>query len=246
MMKNWLAPESRSRVLVALGIAVLVAIAVWVDPSRRPDDAEARVAFGLLTYGLCADCHSLERGAHLTGPSLAGIWRRRAGTADGFRRYSKALRDSGLVWNEATLDAWLVDGKGLVPGNRMIFAGLADGRPRAGLIALFRRLSEVGPESALARKAVQLAKRRRDLKRARPAFLVEKITYCADTYEVTTRSGQVHQFWEYNLRIKTDRSDQGPRPGAPVLVPSGTIGDRAYVVFAGPEEIGPSIKRTCP
>ncbi|MDP6174357.1 MAG: hypothetical protein QGF09_09340 [Rhodospirillales bacterium] len=232
--------------MVALGIALLVAIAVWADLPERSGDGEADVAFGLLTYGLCAECHSLEPGVHLSGPSLAGIWGRPAGTGQGFGRYSKALRDSGLVWDEATLDAWLMDGKALVPGNRMIFAGMTGGRPRAGLIALFRQLSRLGPESALARKAAGLTKRKRDLKQARPAFLVAKITYCADTYEVTTRSGSVHQFWEYGFRIKTDRSTLGPRPGAPVLVPSGTVGDRAYVVFAAPEEIGPAITRSCP
>jgi cytochrome c len=246
MSKIWLAFGARWRVLVALGITALAALAIWADFSRHSGDPAAEAAFGLLSFGLCADCHSLQPGVHLSGPSLAGIWGRRAGTQDGFGRYSKELRQSGLVWNEVTLDAWLLDAKALVPGNRMIFAGMADGRPRAGLIDLFRRLAAAGPQSPLARKAAGLAKRKRDLKKSGPALLVAKITYCGDSYEVTTRSGEVRQFWEYGLRIKTDGSALGPRPGAPVLVPSGTVGDRAYLVFAAPEEIGSTIQRTCP
>lgn len=239
-------PKAWPRVAIAIGIAAVVAVAVFVDPSDRLDDAQERLAFGVLTYGLCADCHSLEPGVHQTGPSLAGIWGRPAGRAPSFRRYSNALKDSGLVWNEATLDAFLLDGKALVPGNRMVFAGLEDARPRAALIAFFKRLAKVAPGSALAKKAVQLGKRSRDLRRVGPASLVRAITLCADTYDVTLQSGEVRQFWEYNLRIKTDGSAKGPSKGAPVLVSSGQVGDRAFVIFAGPGEIGSFIRRECP
>ena len=55
----------------------------------------------------------------MRSPSLAGIWNRRAASAEGFQRYSDALRTSALVWNEATLEKWLASPEKLVPGTSM-------------------------------------------------------------------------------------------------------------------------------
>ena len=78
-----------------------------------------------------------------------------------------------------------------------------------------------------------------------PHNQVKAITHCADTYDVTTATGDTHQFWEFNLRFKSDSSGNGPRMGAPVIIPGGMRGDRAFIVSAGPEEISPFIKRKC-
>jgi cytochrome c len=82
-------------------------------------------------------CHSLdpaERG--LSGPTLRGIFGRRAGTLDGFD-YSSAIREAGrqsLVWTEATLDRFLEDPEALVPGARMGGVRLRDAAERRALI----------------------------------------------------------------------------------------------------------------
>jgi len=55
----------------------------------------------------------------------------------------------------------------------------------------------------------------------------------------------VRDFWERNLRFKTDVGDEGPLKGAPALVGAGMMGDRADVIFAGPEEISGFITRQC-
>ena len=57
----------------------------------------------------CTACHSVEPGKHMTGPSLAGLWARKSGAAEGFSRYSPALVAADIEWNEATLDRWLED-----------------------------------------------------------------------------------------------------------------------------------------
>ena len=44
---------------------------------------------------------------HLTGPSLAHIWGRRAATVEGFTRYSEPLKRGTVVWDTSTLDRWL-------------------------------------------------------------------------------------------------------------------------------------------
>jgi cytochrome c len=62
---------------------------------------------------------------------------------------------------------------------------------------------------------------------------------------VTTADGQTTDFWEVNLRLKTDSSDTGPLAGKPVILPAGMMGDRASVFFATPDEISTFIKQQC-
>ena len=57
--------------------------------------------------------------------------------------------------------------------------------------------------------------------------------------------GKTRDFWERNLRFKTDSSDDGPEKGAPALVDAGMMGDRADVIFADPQEITSIIAHQC-
>ena len=50
---------------------------------------------------------------------------------------------------------------------------------------------------------------------------------------------ETHNYWERNLRFKTDSSGDGPEKGTPAIVDSGMMGDRASVIFAVPEEFMP-------
>jgi cytochrome c len=86
-------------------------------------------------YRACVACHSLEPDVHLTGPSLAGALGREAGNAEGFNRYSAALKASGLTWDADTLNAWLAGPQAMIPGTYMIFPGIEDGKARADLVA---------------------------------------------------------------------------------------------------------------
>ena len=61
----------------------------------------ADVQEGAKAFGACAACHSLQPGRHMTGPSLADLWDRKAGTAAGFPRYSEALKSSGVAFIQA-------------------------------------------------------------------------------------------------------------------------------------------------
>ena len=194
---------------------------------------------GARAFGACAACHSLEPGRQLTGPSLSGVLGRKAGTLRGFPRYSQALKDSGLVWTEQTLDRWLRDPQGLVRGNFMLFDGIKDDRVRADLVAFLGAASE--PGSPLARKSAAFP----SLKNAPPAARVAAIRHCKDSYYVTNGAGETRPFWDFNLRFKTDASPSGPAPGAPVMVGQGMQGDRAQVVFSTPGEISAFIRDGC-
>ncbi len=185
----------------------------------------------------CMACHSFASGRHMTGPSLAGVWGRKAGTAKGFGRYSEALKHSGLVWHEGQLDAWLKNPAALVPGNAMSFPGIADARTRADLLAYLKAVSS-GRVSVPDRGPP-------NLKQADAASRVTSMRYCGDTYRVTTADRKTYAFWEFNLRFKTDGSADGPAAGKPVIVHTGMQGDRAAVIFSRPDEISGFIRREC-
>src|SRR6266513_1381101 len=105
---------------------------------------------GQRVFGACAACHSLEPARNMTGPSLAELWNRKAGTLASFHRYSPALKSSGIVWNDETLDKWLADPQHLVPGNTMTFQGIKNAQQRADLLAFLKEATQPGhaPQSA--------------------------------------------------------------------------------------------------
>jgi len=198
---------------------------------------------GAQVFRQCMACHSTVPAEHLTGPSLARVYGRKAGSAEDFRRYSDALKKSGLVWDEATLDKWLANPEALVPGTTMTFPGIKDPGQRADVIAYLRAASQ---DKAPAAPRGMMGGRRLDLKTAPPQGQVTAVSHCGDTYAITTADGETQKIWEFNLRLKTDSSKLGPSPGKPVVVGAGMRGDRASLVFADPAEISAFIKPSCP
>lgn len=65
---------------------------------------QGNVDRGQRDFGVCAPCHSLERDRNMTGPSLADLWGRKAGGLSSFDRYSDALKSSGIIWDDRSLD----------------------------------------------------------------------------------------------------------------------------------------------
>lgn len=111
--------------------ALLVAGAVMA--LSQPALAEGDAAKGEKLYKRCAACHSLEAGKKKIGPSLAGVFGRAAGSVEGFK-YSKAMVDSGIVWDAETLDKYLEKPRKFIPKNKMAFPGLKKPDQRADLI----------------------------------------------------------------------------------------------------------------
>ncbi len=215
---------------LAGSLAALVAAA-----AHGAGDAER----GARAFRACVACHSLEPGAQRTGPSLAGLWGRKAGSLEAFARYSEPLRRSGIVWDGKTLDAWLHDTQALVPGNYMLVQGIGDARARSDLVAFLRAASHGEPAARTPRSTLP------GLKRAPQSARIKAIRHCRDTYFVTNGEDVTRPYWEFNLRFKTDSSPSGPEPEAPVLVGQGMQGDRAQAVFSRPGEISAFIREGC-
>ncbi|MGK2911211.1 MAG: c-type cytochrome [Sphingobium sp.] len=97
-------------------------------------------AAGKKAFLQCQICHSVNPGgANGMGPNLAGVTGSKAALKPGFT-YSAALKKSGIVWNAKTLDAWIAKPSALVPGNRMVYVGMADPAKRADVIAYLATL----------------------------------------------------------------------------------------------------------
>ncbi len=94
---------------------------------------------GAKVWRKCRACHSLEVGSdHKLGPNLGGLFGRIAGSAAGYAQYSTALRNSGIHWDETSLDAFLAKPGKVVPGNAMTYPGLRKDGQRADLIAYLK------------------------------------------------------------------------------------------------------------
>lgn len=221
--------------LPAIGCAVAAFGLALAGPATAAGDATR----GARLFQACAACHTLEPGRHRTGPSLAGIWGKKAAASPEFRRYSEALKRSGLVWNEGTLDKWLADPQAAVPGTLMTYQGISDPQPRADLIAFLRTAADGKASQARRGRAHP------DLKNAPLEARVTAIRHCGDTYFVTAGTKQTTPFWEFNLRFKTDSGTSGPGFGHPVLVNQGMQGDRAQIVFSRSSEISSFIQEKC-
>ena len=221
----------------AVALLALLSAAVPTGGARAGDPIS-----GERYFRACGACHSLVPDRNMTGPSLAGVIGRKAGTLPSFQRYSPALKSSSVVWDEHTLDVWLTNPVEFIPGSRMTFQGIEKATIRSDLIAYLKiatasgqRHSSPAPDGA----------GDPNLKNLDPENKVRSITFCPDTYRVTTADGQTQQFWEHNLRFKTDSSPIGPDKGVPALFGAGMQGDRASIIFSSPEEISSFIARQC-
>lgn len=118
----------------AATLALAAAPLVLAAPTKPP---VAPPAFN----NACRTCHSIKEGDHRIGPSLHNIFGSKAGTRPGFSS-SAAIRNSGLTWNEESLDRFIENPEAVAPNNAMKpYGGLTDAGARKEIIAYLKAAS---------------------------------------------------------------------------------------------------------
>lgn len=121
--------RSAGFLILGLGLAVRPCVA-------------ADAAAGKTVFNRCHICHTLEAGGRNgVGPNLHGLFGRKAGAVEHFK-YSEAMKNSGIVWDRATLEKYLRDPKEFVPGTRMAFPGIESDEEIADLLVYLREATQ--------------------------------------------------------------------------------------------------------
>jgi cytochrome c len=88
----------------------------------------------------CRTCHSAKAGDNRLGPTLAGVLGRKAGSVEGFA-FSDSLKNSGIVWDKASLEKFIENPDSVVTGHRMKpYGGITDAALRQTIIGYLEKL----------------------------------------------------------------------------------------------------------
>jgi cytochrome c len=117
-----------------LSFLALLAVTSGSLSAQAQDQIDGAAVFA----NRCSECHSVQAPKEPVegerpklGPSLHGLFGRQAGTLPGYA-YSDAMKASGVIWTDETLEEYLKNPKAFIPRNKMPFNGL-------------KREGEVGP-----------------------------------------------------------------------------------------------------
>ena len=102
----------------------IVAVAFGVALVSAGPVLAANIKAGEKVFKKCKACHYAGREKHKTGPHLVNIIGRKAGSLEDYKKYSKAMKASGIVWDEETLSEYLRAPKKYIKGTKMAFVGL--------------------------------------------------------------------------------------------------------------------------
>ena len=117
--------------------AVLGAVAIAAAQEKTKDEA-GELAFN----NACRTCHTVKAGDNRLGPNLHKVVGRKAGGAEGFA-YSDSMKNSGLTWDEKTLDAFIENPDAVVSGNNMKpYTGMTSAADRAKIVSYLKAQSE--------------------------------------------------------------------------------------------------------
>lgn len=126
--------------VLATGFSLGCAVSLGFFSSAQAQDAEA----GQKVFGQCRSCHQIgETAKNGVGPHLNGIFLRKAGEVEGYN-YSEANKKSGAAWTEEFFAKYIADPRGVMPGNKMAFAGLKQEKQIADLITFLKQYGADG------------------------------------------------------------------------------------------------------
>ncbi len=119
------------------GLALVAAGSLGALPAQAQD-----AAAGKKVFAKCTACHDATTGKDKIGPTLVGVFGRKAGTLESYlSKYSANMKEAGaggLVWDDANLTAYLRDPKAVIPKGKMAFPGLKKDEDLANVIAYLK------------------------------------------------------------------------------------------------------------
>ena len=116
----------------------IVAVALGVELVSAGQVLAADIEAGEKVFKKCKACHYADREKHKTGPHLVNLIGRTAGSLEDYKKYSKAMKASGIVWDEETLPDYLRAPKKYIKGTKMAFGGLKKDADIENVIAYLR------------------------------------------------------------------------------------------------------------
>lgn len=117
-----------------LVLAMGLGMALPAAPALAQED-DGQILFN----NACRTCHTTKPGDNRLGPTLSGIIGRKAGRAEGYNNYSSAMTGSGIIWDEATLDRFIENPQGVIPGNNMKpFSGITSAEDRRKIVSFLK------------------------------------------------------------------------------------------------------------
>jgi cytochrome c len=125
---------SRSATGLALAAVICASPAAILSTAKAAGDAAA----GEHVFARCLACHSSKAGENKIGPSLAGVFGRKSGTAPGYN-YSSGLKSAGITWDDQELDKYLANPQADIHGTKMLIS-VPDAGDRQNVIAYLKTL----------------------------------------------------------------------------------------------------------
>ena len=128
--------KTMSRLVPGLALAAVVCASTAVILSKA--EAAGDAAAGEHVFARCIVCHSSKAGENKIGPTLAGVFGRKSGSAPGYS-YSTALKSAGITWDDQELDKYLANPLADIHGTKMVIS-VPNAEDRENVIAYLKTL----------------------------------------------------------------------------------------------------------
>ena len=138
-IKEFLFSIERDNFMKSIKATLGVVVAVFLaSGAAQAGDAEK----GKKVFKKCAACHLVDKEKHKTGPHLVNLFGREAGSLESYKKYSKAIKASGIIWDDETIDGFIAKPRTYLKGTKMAYAGLKKEADRANVIAYLKTFSQ--------------------------------------------------------------------------------------------------------